>query len=198
MAATVLRAEDYRVAAVLWGWLEPHRIASALVRLAKRYVWQAERPLVAIEKGGPGGAVLTNLRDTDIRLYGRNKKSLTAYSLGWSTDASTRSIMFNEVRRLASKFWLRPMDRELLTELVLLQLDERSEVRALGGDREDMSVSLAIACAIRREIYGHYPMPLPEEAASEAPLDPRTAWIYESERTYGSELRQDVVEEFVI
>ncbi len=198
MAATVLRAQDYRVAAVLWGWMEPHRIASALVRLAKRYVWQAERPVVAIEKGGPGGSVLTNLRDSDIKLYGRHKKSVQAYSIGWSTDAATRSIMFNEVRRLASKFWLKVVDRDLLSELVLLQLDDRSEVRALGGDREDMSASLAIACAVRRELYGHYPMPLPEEASADAPLDPKTAWIYESERTYGSELRQDAIEEFAI
>jgi hypothetical protein len=196
-AVVVIRAEDWNVAAVLDGWLAPHRLALAIASLAMLYAKGdvGGKPIVAIENNTFGIAVLQELRGSQLNLYGSYIASRNDFKLGFPTYHSSRDNAIEQMRLAGEKWGIAIHDRKLWEQVRpgnLIYSEEGKMGTADGPD--DLAIALAIACSVRAEKYGDKPIAVPTDAAPPVIVRDRSSWIWEEEAQRVKSLETDAAE----
>jgi hypothetical protein len=160
-AATILeKRSGIQVASVHGSW-EAYEFAHVLKEVASRFTsLHGGQPLLAVERNGPGAAVLSELHKhiQYPRLYWHEAFDQRRHRLerrvGWHTNSSTRPIMIDALVKAVEQSHLKILDPQFYAECLTFVRTPKGRPEAQPGCHDDRLMATAIAWQMRQQYVG--------------------------------------------
>ena len=144
--AGILRRDTGEQVASIHGMFSPRELADHVVKLAIEY----NDALVGVERENHGHAVLQKIADfsyTNVYSYAKNR-------IGWTTNASTRPLMLDELAEAVEDGHMKCNDIKFIQECLSFRKQSSGKYEADPGAYDDRVMKWAIAWQMRKERTG--------------------------------------------
>ena len=134
-----------RIVASFYDRLTPIRFARVVLEEAQKY-----EALVTVESNSYGLAIIEHLVQQEWGyLYRRTKYDKVGdrwtESLGFNTNASTRSLLLSRLQEYVSNTWLEVNDERLKAEINTFMFNDVGKPEAISGNHDDMVFAVSLA-----------------------------------------------------
>ncbi|MBB6672616.1 phage terminase large subunit family protein [Cohnella nanjingensis] len=153
-SAAVVMDEDYDVAALWHGHIDPDLFAQELAKLGNYY----HEAVIAIEENNHGLSVINKIKDNYYNLYKRvnvNKATdETREELGWFTSEQTKRLAVDHLASLIRERRIGVSSRLMIEEMFTYVRDDKGATNAQEGSYDDTVMAAAICAKVVEQMGG--------------------------------------------
>lgn len=156
-SAGVVIDDDYNIAAIWHGHIDPDLFANELIKLGNWY----NEALVVVEENNHGLSVLNAMKERYSNLYKRTTHNKVTdqikEELGWYTSDQTKRLAIDHFAKLIRERKIGVRSRKMIQECMTYVLDDTGKTNAQEGSHDDIVMSAAIVCKAVEQVGGALP-----------------------------------------
>lgn len=157
-SAGVVMDDDYNVAAIWHGHIDPDLFGDQLMLMGNWY----NEALIAIEENNHGLSVINRIKEQYWNLYKRTTHNKTTdetrQELGWYTSDQSKRLAIDHLAKLIRERQIGVKSKRFIGECLTYVLDDKGHTNAQVGSHDDTVMATAIVSKVVEQMGGTLPI----------------------------------------